>query len=402
MTKIKVVGGTYQEVNLDYISNNIYGSGLRATKYLLESTDLDVEFFTAGNQYSKNYLNEFQLVYKKHFSFNLESIPSILTFKYNFALDNPSIYPNPNSIQDKPIITVSEGNIVCFGMLDANFNIDADKVVYDPQTSIAPTIYTKKNKAKELVYIVNSNEARTISKSQNINEIVKFFFESEKVTALIIKNGPEGATLFKSEQTSIKISSYKTENVYKIGSGDIFTTVFAHYWFEGSLSLEECAKKASMATAIYCNEENYCINKSILDNFSFPNYESIDLSKKQVYIASPIFSLSDVILVDKIRTAFLDIGIQVFSPYHDIGYGDEKYIAEADLEGLNNSDIVFSVLDGLDSGTLVELGYAMAKNMEIIGYHRTESTDSLLMLECANISYFKDLTTAIYQTIWKL
>lgn len=399
---INVIGGTYREVNLDYISNNIYGSGLRAVKYLLESSTLNVNFYTAGNEDSKKYLKDFKQIYKERFDFQIEGTNSILTFKYNFALDNPTIYPSPQLIDQKTNINVSEGNIICFGMLDASFSINANKVVYDPQTSINPIIFSKENKAKELIYIVNSTEAEVLSQSKAKKDILRFFFIEEKVTALIIKSGPKGASLFLNEETEIAIPSYITENVYKIGSGDIFTTVFGRYWLEGNLPLEDCARYASKATALYCNDESYFIKESFFENFTFKEYIYKDLREKQIYLASPIFSLSEVILIDKIRNAFQDIGVKVFSPYHDIGYGSERFIAEADLKGLNDSDIVFSVLDGLDSGTLVELGYAMAKNMRIIGYHRTESIESLLMLECANISYFKDLTTAIYQTIWNL
>jgi nucleoside 2-deoxyribosyltransferase len=107
-------------------------------------------------------------------------------------------------------------------------------------------------------------------------------------------------------------------------------------------------------------------------------------------------------LIDQIRDAFLDFGVKVFSPYHDIGYGDDVTIAIEDLKGLNKADIVFAVLDGLDSGTFVELGYAMAKEKQIIGYHRTCEDSSLLMLSPSKIKQFKDLTTSIYQTIWNL
>lgn len=401
-TMINVIGGTYREVNLDYISNNIYGSGLRAVKYLLESSCFNVFFYTAGNEESKKHLENFKQIYKERFEFQIKEMPNILTFKYNFALDSPTIYPSPQLIEQKPHINLSEDNIVCFGMLDSSFSIKANKAVYDPQTSINPILFSKENEAKELVYIVNSTEAEVLSKSKEKKDILNFFFLEEKVKALIIKSGPKGASLFLNENTEITIPSYKTENVYKIGSGDIFTTVFSKYWFEDDLTLEECAQYASKATALYCNDESYLIKESSFDNFNFQEYKYKDLSKKQIYLASPIFSLSEVILIDKIRNSFQDIGVKVFSPYHDIGYGSERFIAEADLKGLNDSDIIFSVLDGLDSGTLVELGYAMAKNMKIIGYHRTESIDSLLMLECANISYFRDLTTAIYQTIWSL
>lgn len=127
-----------------------------------------------------------------------------------------------------------------------------------------------------------------------------------------------------------------------------------------------------------------------------------DLQQKQIYLAAPIFSLSDLILIDKIRDVFLDMGLKVFSPYHDIGLGSDDEIAMKDLMGLQDSDVIFGLLDGLDSGTLIELGFAMAKNKKIIGYHRTNSAGSMLMLQPADIQVYDHLTTAIYHTLWSL
>lgn len=107
-------------------------------------------------------------------------------------------------------------------------------------------------------------------------------------------------------------------------------------------------------------------------------------------------------MIDKIRSAFLSFGVNVFSPFHDIGLGDETSIAKKDLEGIEKSDIIFCVLDNFDSGTLIESGYSLAKGKKIIGYHRTCNENQLLMLKPANILFYQHLTTAIYQTIWNL
>ena len=77
-------------------------------------------------------------------------------------------------------------------------------------------------------------------------------------------------------------------------------------------------------------------------------------------------------------------------------------IAIKDLEGINNSDVIFVVLDNLDSGTLIESGYSMAKGKKIIVYHRTCEESKLLMLKPGNFTTNIYLTTALYQTIWSL
>lgn len=199
----------------------------------------------------------------------------------------------------------------------------------------------------------------------------------------------------------VQIPSCITNNVNKIGSGDIFTSSFGYYWMIKGFSLEEAAKYASKSTAIFCDKKAY-IDSSSYPEFEYSEFNFKELSEKQVYLAAPFFSISELVLIDKIRTTFLSFGVKVFSPFHDIGLGDDIIIANKDLEAINNSDIIFCVLDHLDSGTLIESGYSMAKNKKLMGYHRTCDENNLLMLKPASISFYQHLTTAIYQTIWNL
>lgn len=395
---IKVVGGTYREIDYDDISIEIYGSGFRATKFLLEN-NCSVDFTTVGNNDVIVYLKENQKVYNG-FTFECKEYNEIITFKYSFSLDQPTIFPHILTISKVEQLIVNAENIIAFGMLEADLILSAGKIVYDPQTPIKPKKFSEFGKAQELVYIVNKNEASSIASSEDIDEIKNYFFIREKAKAFIIKNGPFGAILYLKNK-EFKIPSYITNNVNKIGSGDIFTASFGFYWITKGLSLEDSAIYASKSTAIYCDKKVY-VDTSNLENFEYEEFTNQSFSEKQVYLASPFFSISELILIDKIRSAFLSFGVKVFSPFHDIGLGKDVIIATKDLEGIEKSDIIFCVLDNFDSGTLIESGYSLAKGKKIIGYHRTCDDNKLLMLKPANINFYKHLTTAIYQTIWNL
>lgn len=395
---IQVIGGTYREIDYDDISIEIYGSGFRATKFLLEN-DCSVDFKTVGNNDIIVYLKENEKVYNG-FTFECKESDEIITFKYSFSLDLPTIFPHLLNIKKTELLSINSENIVAFGMLEADFILSGNKVVYDPQTPIKPKKFSEFGKAEELIYIVNKNEAESIASSEDIEEIKNYFFNSEQATAFIIKNGPFGAILYLKDK-EVKIPSYITNNVNKIGSGDIFTASFGFYWMTKNLSLEDSAIYASRSTAIYCDKKVY-VDTSILDVFNYPEFNNQTFSEKQVYLASPFFSIAELILIDKIRFAFLSFGIKVFSPFHDIGLGEDTIIAKKDLEGIENSDIIFCVLDNFDTGTLIESGYSLAKGKKIIGYHRTCDDNQLLMLKPANIHFYQHLTTAIYQTIWNL
>lgn len=395
---INVIGGTYREIDYDEVSIEIYGSGYRGVKFLLEN-DCKVNFKTVGNKDVENYLNESKKVYE-NLTFDIITYPELITFKYSFALDNPTIFPNILNISKVNSINIVADNIIAFGMLDADYKIAGLKVIYDPQTSIKPNKFSDFGKAQELIYIVNKNEAVSIASSENIDEIRKYFFDIENVTAFIIKDGPFGATLHLPNGI-VEIPSYITDNIYKIGSGDIFTSSFGYYWMKKKLTIEESAFYASQSTAMFCDKKAY-IDTESFSTFDYEEFKPKNLQNKQVYLASPFFALSELILIDKIRSTFLSFGIKVFSPFHDVGIGNIEKIAHMDIEGINNSDIIFCLFDNYDSGTLIESGYSFAKQKKMIGYHRTCEEDKLLMLKTSDIEHYTHLTTAIYKTIWSL
>ncbi|WP_412468205.1 PfkB family carbohydrate kinase [Pedobacter sp. KLB.chiD] len=395
---ISVVGGTYREIDYDDVAMEIFGSGFRCVKFLLENK-CAVEFNTTGSSEVSKFLAENKKVYE-NFNFDCIEYDEFITFKYSFALDDPTIFPSILNIKKSNKIYLTGTNIICYGMLETDFSVEGNKVVYDPQTSIKPIKFKDIGTADELIYIVNLNEARSIASSEDINEIKWYFFNEENVKAVIIKNGPYGATLYH-ENDEVQIPSFITDNVNKIGSGDVFTSSFGYYWMEMGLKLEECALYASMSTALYCDKKIY-INTSSGPTFNYKRFANNKLTDICIYLAAPFFSIAELILIDKIRNAFLGFGVKVFSPFHDIGLGDDATIAKKDIEGINKSDIVFCVLDNLDPGTLVEIGYSMGNGKKMIGYHRTCYKPQLTMLNAGDVTIYNNLTTAIYHTIWNV
>lgn len=95
------------------------------------------------------------------------------------------------------------------------------------------------------------------------------------------------------------------------------------------------------------------------------------------------------------------MGLIVFSPYHEIGVGDAKTVAPKDIDGINNSDIIFAIFDGKDSGTIFEIGYARAKNKPVIIYNENEKSEDLKMMEGTSCIVIKDYVSAIYRTLWE-
>jgi nucleoside 2-deoxyribosyltransferase len=77
-------------------------------------------------------------------------------------------------------------------------------------------------------------------------------------------------------------------------------------------------------------------------------------------------------------------------------------VAKLDLDGLEGCDSVFAILDGLDAGTLFEIGYAASKGIPVIAFAQCVDDRDLLMIEgnpmCRVI---RDFPTAIYHAAWR-
>ena len=122
----------------------------------------------------------------------------------------------------------------------------------------------------------------------------------------------------------------------------------------------------------------------------------------QIYLAGPFFNTAQQWLIDEARSILRDFGFNVFSPIHDVGEGDINTVASADLKALQESGIVIALLDGLDPGTIFEIGYARALDIPVVVAAENVSASDLTMIIGSGCEVTNDFATAIYSTCWHL
>lgn len=399
---ITVVGGTYDEVCFEPHWKERFGSGLRACWVMdkLNTSRQEIRFCTFADSDTAEFL---EMLSPKLFV-QLQTIPirNSVKFYYDHPLISPKIFPRPDTIDRGKNNLVAEGeNILYYGFLEGSASVKGKKVVYDPQSPVMPIAFSETgSEAEELVYVINYREASLLSGKTTIQEIKNYFLKQEKANALVIKMGPKGALLALSDGSEVLIPVYKTSNVWPIGSGDVFAAAFSFYWFNNQ-DLEYAARQASWQTAAYCNSRDFQFS-NIGSNSDIRQLDIKQYPKGQVYLAGPFFTYSERWLVNEIWRSLRDMNLKVFSPWHDVGHGIANEVVPKDIEALDNSSIVFAVLDGLDSGTLFEIGYAVKKGIPVIGYVENESKESIKMLEGTGCILEKDLTTSVYKCFWKL
>lgn len=122
-----------------------------------------------------------------------------------------------------------------------------------------------------------------------------------------------------------------------------------------------------------------------------------------IYLAGPLFSRAELEYNLKLKDMLLNNGFSVFLPQEDAEDSaleresqNQEYIFMKCVEGVDASDLVVAVLDGVDvdSGTAWEIGYAYAKGKPVIGLRTDfrELADGIvnLMVEMSIVSLARD------------
>jgi nucleoside 2-deoxyribosyltransferase len=394
-----VVGGTYDEICFEPRWKEKFGSGLRACRTIhgLDSS-VDIAFHTFGDGNTQLYLQQIEAVLPRIKS-SVQPISETVSFYYDHPLIAPRISPRLDTInQNINNIEVCGEDILYYGFIEGNAIVKGQRVVYDPQSPSNPISFSKTGSSAEiLAVVVNIAEAKKLANTEDIAKMKHYFLIEEGAEVLVLKMGPKGALVFdKKNDSENVIPVYKTQSVWPIGSGDVFASAFAYYWFSGETP-HNAALKASQTTALYCESKDFDFG-SRATNLEPLSIKDALLAK--VYLAGPFFTFAQRWLIDQIRMSLHQIGLPVFSPWHDIGHGVASEVVPKDLKGLDESKLVFAVIDGLDSGTLFEVGYAVKMGIPIIAYVENETEESVKMLDGTGCILEKDLTTAIYKAYW--
>lgn len=400
---ITIVGGVYREVCVRPHTDEIYGSAGRAAAAIAEyAGDNQVELHCYVDQNSKVVIENFANLYS--FKVISTDVDLGVTFEYLHGLAEPKVY-KPAALY--PPISVIAENVIRFGMLEGTAIVDCKYAVYDPQSAQIPESFRANGSSVEhLALILNRNEAVAMSGlyDADIKDVAKDLSAREQAEVVVIKMGPMGALVYWNGEFST-VQAYKTDQVSKIGSGDMFVAHFSHFWMKEGKTPHDAAESASKATAYYCWNRGFPTRNGLESYKPTPLVPSLsyrDGRVPMVYLAGPFFTLGQLWMIEEARNHLLSMGLNVFSPYHDVGAGPAEDVVGPDLDGIHNSDVLFAIVDGLDTGTVFEIGYARAviKPKPVVVYAENESDEDLKMMTGSGCMMSKDYVTAIYKAAW--
>lgn len=396
---ITVVGGVYRERCMRPNWQETYGSAGRAATAIarlegqvelhsyLDADSLDV-------MQSRAFLEGFKLI--------ATEVEQGVSFDYTHGLVSPYIHRPTNPY---PALKVNAERVLRFGMIESTAVVECEYAVYDPQNVANPESFRANgSKAKHLALILNRYEAGVMCGTPGAapEALAKQLAAQEEAEVVVIKMGPKGALVYCAGKVST-VPAYRTSRVWKIGSGDNFVAQFAFAWMQERRSPHEAAEVASRATAFYCENQGFPNCKRLSEYSPTPLTISKRFrngSKPKVYLAGPFFTLAQLWMVREARNNLRDMGLDVFSPYHDVGRGSAEDVVEKDLEGIRECDLLFAIGDGLDAGTIYEIGYARALSKPVVVYAENESEEDKKMMEGSDCELSNDYVTAIYKATW--
>ena len=390
-----VAGGFYYEHCMLPRVDDGFGSGGRAAFALAASgIPVDWHYYCPPDEKSRVPM----LLAASNLSHHSSPSDEIISFRYVHPLSKPLFYPQ-GWTQSKPL-EIEGDTVLRFGFMEGDAIVSGSKVVYDPQSPNRPVPYRQNGStAQELAIVLNADEVLAYGCNDDESAAVMKIANEDGTDIVIVKAGVHGCRVYEKGNFAATIPPYHSPRVYKIGTGDIFSAAFAYHWAIRGVSPADAADAASRCTAQYCGTRIASVQ---IDN-NDSNLVPISGSKPgKVYLASPFFTVSELWLVEETWSVFKDLGIDVFSPYHEVGLGEPDTVVAPDLEGLRSCTSVLAIIDGCDPGTIFEIGYAVNQGIPVVVLSQnSKKSDQTMMSGAPNCSIVDDYATAVYHAAWE-
>jgi len=394
---IHVAGGTYLEYCREPHWFELYGSGLRAALTLARlQIPTKLSTFVGADQLAVLQAKIGDV------DATCRDIPATVAFEYLHPLSRPITAPDAvvRNLTRNPLqIEVNDDKVIRFGVIEGDAKVTAKIAVYDPQSPGDPRAFAENaSVADRLAIVANRTEAQQLSGVAD-PQAACLALAARGAEVAIVKCGAYGCWVGHGG-TATRVSAFRTRSVFPIGSGDVFTALFARGWMELGLEPVEAATLASRGTAHFVETADLP-DAAALANTARSVMEPLDPAQhKRVYLAAPFFNLPQRWLVEEFCFALREAGVKVFSPVHDVGRGSAEAVYEPDIDGLKKCGVVLACLDGLDPGTIYEVGYAQSLGLRVIAFASAEREEDLKMPVGGGCEKADDFATAFYLTVW--
>ncbi len=373
-----IAGGLYRELCDMPYWDATFGSGARAA-VAISGQCPSVELHTYASLTDQPTLVDLR---SQHIRLNISSRPLPIVFAYFHPLSVPHIQPDYSEIEQQLPIFVSGDAVLRFGFLEGDAVVTAHRAVYDPQTWRNPVAFTANgSKANELALVLNELELQHASGFTELEQAAAHLMQLQGATIVVVKRGARGAVVFERSGQIFHIPAYRSSKVFKIGTGDVFSAVFALHWAERGLCAAKAADIASRCVSIYCDHRTYEFDEQLMMQLQPVSSGT----GGAIHLEGSAESLGQRFALEEARHALRELGMNVHCPELEF------------RSSLESANALLVIDDGLGFDALSRIANAMESTIPIVTLHERVNA-KLSIPDSTWIT--DDFTTAMYFAAW--
>lgn len=310
-------------------------------------------------------------------------------FLYKHPLFLERMDPEGADLVIKDAWDIQGPTVLAFKLMEAPVHLSADRAIIEISDRDNDVVCKQ---VKELALIASLNDFPEEKRGPSIVDFASTMMAAHNANLMIVRNPIGGGTLFYGDNQH-DIPAYGGSHWFKIGMGNVFCAVFAHYWGERKLEPVEAANIASKSAAYYAETKTLPIPSAS----DLPALYSFNPDGDcTIFVATPVNSMAQHWLLDETIQSFTVLGIKTITPY-ELGLGDgQPNIDNARLDGCN---AVLALSEGVDLASIFAAGVARVRNLPIVVLAEDARKPRLDLWQGTGCEIASDLSTAVFRAI---
>jgi hypothetical protein len=314
-------------------------------------------------------------------------------FFYKHPLTSPpQKEPNEVSATNDGPWDVAGETVLAFGMLEAQVRVKAERAVFELSRYDKGII---RGDVKTLALIATESDLPDVfNPGVDVRDAAGGLMSAWQADLMIVRGQAGGGLLFDGEAMH-DIPAYVASEWFKIGAGNVFCALFAHYWGEKKLDPRSAADLASRSSAYYAGTRTL----PMIGGNMLPKTETFDpLARCKIFIASPCYSMAQQWLLDQAIISLEKLGVETVSPY-DLGLDGAPRGNNDIASVLDDCSAALVLADGVDVPSILAVGLARVRKLPIVILAEELKERRLELWHGTDCEIARDFASAVYRAM---
>lgn len=311
-----------------------------------------------------------------------------VAFAYFHPLSRPHIEPPVAQIAQQPAILVSGATTLRFGFLEGDAIVTGERAIYDPQTLNDPKPFgANGSTVSTLALVMNELELRTTAGTEDIAVGAQRAMQAQGAAVIVVKAGTRGAFVFEVGREATRVPAYASKRVFKIGTGDVFSAMFAFEWGEAGRPASEAADIASRSVAVYCATRQLPLPADAINGL-----QAIDTSSPgPILLEGTVDTLGRRYVMEEARFRLGELGATIVCPSLD---------GSAEGDHAVPPGAILVIAEGMTTEMSSRTRSAHAAGAPLVVLAEQDADKSFDDLAGAKCTKTDDFVSALYFAVW--